>query len=672
MLKKKEYTAILDLVMSKAEIISLFNSLYSPVSAIRITKTSYHRHDDKDYEFYCDKCGRSFTAKSGKQAEYEKELCVCPHCGYAICFTPSSCYKPKEEYALDEHCQGYNRVFTEIGKRLEPTFSVFETALWEGKRYYLIRRYHFTLKQGAIENARLYRGLIIPEKEEDNFAMLYENDMLELTTSATENPGDWFDHHKYHTPSLGEFYVSEEAKRFTVDLNGLRDIVRSWCKKLYNSMHYYSKASVQMREFLTKYPVEPMPDNPDLDRCYLEDHGDYLAFRRFREYGDNIVESKRWIISYKTGYSRLVVFRNDERVMEDDFSYYGFSDAELLEIEDDIRKTDVNRIGLFEYLEYTGRREGRSIFAYHYLTSLYEVPIIETLAKIGMCYLIGDVSSGKITVYSGCKHLWGKLGLSKENFEFVKRNSISGSDFQRLLSINSYDTNVDQDSFYRWTDEYSKADIYSIGIIIDHLGITLKQIIDYLDSVYYDQGCECEEAIVQWRDYLRNYESFYKHNPKTDEEKFPDSLKKAHDVMTMRNTKWAYEFNGLGKKFAELMEKWKHLEFEDEHYKMMLPSTPKDISQEGARQHHCVAGYIKSVIDGECLVLFLRRKECEDRSFLTLEYDLQGHIRQIKGRFNQSLYEMTDANQEKLLLRFLKLWSKKTGIDTGVKELVAA
>lgn len=358
--------------------------------------------------------------------------------------------------------------------------------------------------------------------------------------------------------------------------------------------------------------------------------------------------------------------------METDFGYYGFGDAELLEIKEDIMRTEVSRLGLFEYLDYTMRTDGYGRYIYYYLTSLADVPIIETLAKIDMCYLIGDISSGKIKVYPGQKHLWGKLGLSRENFEFAKRDLIRGEDFQRLLSINKYDLNVDPDAFYRWTSDYSKADIYSIGVIVDRLGISLKQIIEYLDSVYFDQGCECEEAIVQWRDYLRNYENFYKHNPKTDEEKFPDSLKKAHDIMTMRNTTWAYEYNGIGKKYAEVIEKWSDLEFEDENYKIVLPQTPRDIAQEGARQHHCVAGYINSVLNKECLILFLRRKQCEDRSFLTMEYDLKRHIRQIKGKFNRSIYEMTDATQEKSLLKFLRAWSKKTGIDTGVCKVKEA
>lgn len=669
MLRKKEYTAILTLAKSKDEIIALFRSLYSPIPAIRLIKRTYNRHDDKDYTLVCDKCGKIFSGKTAKNVEYEKESCVCPHCGYAISYTVSACYNPKEQYALDEYCQGYSKVFTEKRKPLEPTFVAFETVVYDEKRYFLVRRYHFGLKQGDIADAKLYRCLIIPEKEEDNFASLYENDLGELTASSTEKPVDWFDNHKFRMPNLAEFYISQEASAYAENMVGLREILRAWCKWLHASMHYYSRKCVRMREFLTKYPVEPIPVNPEIGRCYFEDHGEYVVFRKYLEYGDNIVEAKRWVFSLKKGYSKLLVFRNEEWKMDDDFSYYGFRDADIMEVREQLEKTQIGRMGLFEYLEYAERADGSSISAYHYLTTLRDVPIIETLAKIGMCYLIPDISADKIRIHPGQKHLWGKLGLSRENFEFAKRERLSGSDFQHLLAINRYDTDVDSDAFFRWVNEYAKADTYSIGVIADSIGVNLKQIIDYLQSVYYDQGCECEEAIVQWRDYLRNYENFYNHSPKSEEEKFPDSLKKAHDVMAMRNTKWAYEYNGVGKKYAEVTEKWQCLAYEDDFFKMIVPKTPKEIAQEGERQHHCVAGYIKSVLDGDCLILFLRRKDHEDRSFLTLEYDLKKNIRQIKGRFNRNIYEMTDAKEEKALLKFLSAWSKKTGIDTGIRNV---
>ena len=79
MLRKKEYTAILESAKSKDEIVALFNSLYSPVPAIRIVREIYHRNADREYEFSCDKCGHGFVVKAENDPEYNEELCVCPN-----------------------------------------------------------------------------------------------------------------------------------------------------------------------------------------------------------------------------------------------------------------------------------------------------------------------------------------------------------------------------------------------------------------------------------------------------------------------------------------------------------------------------------------------------------------------------------------------------------------
>ncbi len=670
MLKKKDYTAILGLAKTKDEIVQVYRKKYSPSPAIRIIKTDYHRTDrNRDFLFLCDKCGLTFTKTEEDDIEYRKKSCVCPHCGYAINYTPDTYYQAKPRYALDESCKGYNDVLTSDGKLLAPTLVFMESVVYEGNRYHIVRRFHFDLLHGDIEKSRIYRGLIIPDKEENDYAAFYENDAGKLTTSSTEHPDDWFETSKYHLPSIREYCVDETAEEHLTEKNRFSDMLKEWCSLLGKSMHYHSEKCVEVRTFLADYPVNDFPDNVEADKCYFEDHGDYFAFRMFSNKDEVIDEFKRWIVSVDTGYSRLLVKRYGEWEKESTGSYYGFSDYDLLSVKDEVMKTKVGKMGLFEYMEFSDASGSRTLCGTHYLTSLYFNPIIETLVKIGMSNLIADVVSDKISVNEGQKHLWQKFGLSKTNFEFAKREHLGPEDFKKLISINEYDENVDEDAFYRWVNEYSKADLYSIKLIIKHIGATLKQIMDYMESAYYDQGCECEEAITQWRDYLRNYESFHKHNPKTDEEKFPDSLKKAHDVLAMQNTKWAYDTNTTVRQFAKLMKDWKHLEFEDDTYKMMLPKTPRDITQEGARQHHCVAGYIKSVLDGDCLILFLRRKENEERSFFTLEYDMHKSIRQIKGKFNHSITQMLDVKERQQLLRFLARWTMKTGIDNGVVDV---
>ena len=85
-------------------------------------------------------------------------------------------------------------------------------------------------------------------------------------------------------------------------------------------------------------------------------------------------------------------------------------------------------------------------------------------------------------------------------------------------------------------------------------GCRLKEIVDYLESAYFEQGCESAEAVSLWADYLSMYHQYYGRNVKGAEELYPDSLKKAHDVLAMRNGKWLMSYDRVGSSFKEINE----------------------------------------------------------------------------------------------------------------------
>ena len=216
-----------------------------------------------------------------------------------------------------------------------------------------------------------------------------------------------------------------------------------WCSLLDKSMYYHSERCVEIRKFLADYPVNDFPDDVESAKCYFEDHGDYFAFRMFRKTDEGVAEFKRWIVSVDTGYSRLLVKHYGEWEKESPEGYHGFSDSDLLFVKDEMMKTKIGKVGLFEYMEYHDAISSRSLCGTCYLTSLYYNPIIETLVKIGMSHLVTDVVSEKIKIHDEQKRIWQKLGLSKANFEFAKREHLSSEDLQKLISINEYDEKVD-------------------------------------------------------------------------------------------------------------------------------------------------------------------------------------------------------------------------------------
>ena len=165
------------------------------------------------------------------------------------------------------------------------------------------------------------------------------------------------------------------------------------------------------------------------------------------------------------------------------------------------------------------------------------------------------------------------------------------------------------------------------------------------------------------------YHQYYGRNVKGAEELYPDSLKKAHDVLAMRNGKWLMSYDRVGSSFKEINEKWLSLEWEDRNFKIILPKNSRELVLEGEALHHCVGSYVQQVVDEKCLILFIRRKGNEEKPFFTMEYDLNGKIQQIKGMSNYTIADIPPSNQQlrRSLEIFLIRWGKRTHIDVGIE-----
>ena len=86
------------------------------------------------------------------------------------------------------------------------------------------------------------------------------------------------------------------------------------------------------------------------------------------------------------------------------------------------------------------------------------------------------------------------------------------------------------------------------------------------------------------------------------------------------------------------------------NYCFIYPQSTNEIKEEAVRQNNCVASYIKRVINGECHILFLRRKNALDESLVTIEVR-DNKIVQAKRKFNDPV---TKEDQEAI-----DKWNKK-------------
>lgn len=76
--------------------------------------------------------------------------------------------------------------------------------------------------------------------------------------------------------------------------------------------------------------------------------------------------------------------------------------------------------------------------------------------------------------------------------------------------------------------------------------------------------------------------------------------------------------------------------YEDDEYTIVIPSSIKDFVDEAAMQHNCLKAYISRVLDGETTIVFMRRRERPEKSYVTVEI-CNGAIIQARRKFNEDI-----------------------------------
>lgn len=176
---------------------------------------------------------------------------------------------------------------------------------------------------------------------------------------------------------------------------------------------------------------------------------------------------------------------------------------------------------------------------------------------------------------------------------------------------------------------------------------TLGKLINYVVNETINQGYTSVRNFLQE---LRDYISMCK-GLGVKPTLYSSYLKQTHDI-TSRN----YQIKVESEKEEIFSGRYKDFKpYKTENYIVIAPKETKDLQEEGSRLNHCVASYIKRVIDGQCLIYFLRKQDKEDESLITLEVK-DNAIVQVKGSHNRR----PSDEERKALEQFAK--DRKLGV----------
>lgn len=310
-----------------------------------------------------------------------------------------------------------------------------------------------------------------------------------------------------------------------------------------------------------------------------------------------------------------------------------------------------------KFLNFVKREESRNYLIYNIGTILNRVPIysnyeqlfsagIDEILDVGnkFKYKINDIPKALIKL---CKNR--QIKLSDNILEYYKKNpnahliaynleymSLTDNDIYRIWSTDNYD--YDRDTGYYYWSYFNR--------LLDEFGYTAKPLLLYIDELKTFEALEDIRTIMRE---LYDYANMMKAiSPKFD--KYPRHFLTTHKIACRNYDRMKKEFSE--ELFKKRINKQYECSFGD--YIFIYPNSTQDIKDEAVSQNNCVASYIDKVIDGECHILFLRKKNKPDDSLVTIEVR-NNKIVQARRRFNDPV----TAEDQKAIDAFNKKFTNK-------------
>jgi hypothetical protein len=107
--------------------------------------------------------------------------------------------------------------------------------------------------------------------------------------------------------------------------------------------------------------------------------------------------------------------------------------------------------------------------------------------------------------------------------------------------------------------------------------------------------------------------------------------------------------------YENQMKHIKALKFSNDDFEIVVPMTSKEFIAEGENQNNCVARiYLPKVINGETNIVFVRKKNDLENSYITCEVR-NGRITQYLGKHNSSIVDENAIRFEELYQSHLRV-----------------
>ena len=302
------------------------------------------------------------------------------------------------------------------------------------------------------------------------------------------------------------------------------------------------------------------------------------------------------------------------------------------------------------------KNQGHYCYPRSIMSKVKENPKLEYMIKAGLYRMTWEI----------CTHFrddefnwdekrpWDVLGVTKEQMQQCIRIDAGIRNLQTIKRVQQYGV--------RLTDEQVKYFTKEVGPEI--IGEIAK--FGHMEKFqrYFTETLKNSREIGDYFDYLKDIE-YLKIAPTMDI-LFPKNFQEIHREFanqrqekedTLKRLSIQKKDKLLQQMLPELKEIYKG---ENEQFVIVLPTCKEDFNREGRENHNCVGGiYFDKMLKGECVVMFLRKKEEPEKAFCTVE--MKGsQIKQCRTIYNRDAPE--DA------MKFMKKVAKEAEKRIAEKE----
>lgn len=133
------------------------------------------------------------------------------------------------------------------------------------------------------------------------------------------------------------------------------------------------------------------------------------------------------------------------------------------------------------------------------------------------------------------------------------------------------------------------------------------------DSVHMGYGLNAHDFFMQWSDTLAMQMMIYG----KIKDKYPKNLPTLHQQLSYKKTLMHEQIDTM--LFMQQVERTKKYEMIIDDYIFLAPKAKEDFYDEATQQANCLASYIHRYAQGDCHIIFMRRKEEPETSLVTIE-----------------------------------------------------